>query len=115
MESEPLSVRRAKDSSQALAPVFTQVDVDPSQAQAWQKEASVRHIQESTANNQTSFQQNGAFQQEWHMDKIKHPPSPYATRINTPDSPHGNPRGDYSNTEWGRPQQNDSVGVAGAG
>lgn len=114
-ESSPLG--RSKDGSgRALAPVVTRVDSDPSQAYAWQKESSVRHVQEPSAPYAGgSNNQNTLPQQQWQGQDLEHP-SPYSHRNGngTPDSQAENPRRDYRNSGWGRPQ-NGSVGVTGAG
>jgi len=112
VETEQSSLGRSKD-GRALAPVVTRVDGDPSQAYAWQKESSVRHIQEPSApyaGNPSN--QNTPPQQQWQGEDLERP-SPYSHRAGTPDSQHENPR-QYRNSGWGRPQ-NGSVGVTGAG
>ena len=113
MESSPLG--RSKDGGgRALAPVVTRVDTDPSQANAWQNESSVRHVQELSAPYAGgSSNQNTPPQQQWQ--DLEHP-SPYSNRNGngTPDSQNENSRRDYRNSGWGRPQ-NGSVGVTGAG
>jgi len=94
VETENSTPGRAKDGSgRALAPVVTRVDTDPSQAYAWQKESSARHVQ-----------------QEWQGPDLEQP-SPY--RNETPDSQNENTRRDYRHSAWGRPQ-NGSVGITGA-
>ncbi|TAQ86105.1 hypothetical protein B7494_g5580 [Chlorociboria aeruginascens] len=96
----------------ALAPMVTRVDADPSQAYAWQKESSVRHVQDpnyphgggiNNQNNPPHFQ---------GQDLEHHPP--YIHRNDTPDSQGDQSRREYRNSGWGRPQ-NGSVGVTGAG
>ncbi|KAH8820302.1 hypothetical protein F5884DRAFT_41808 [Xylogone sp. PMI_703] len=50
VETTDASANRPRDGSNnraAQAPVVTRVDGDPSQAHAWQKESSVRHVQEA--------------------------------------------------------------------
>ncbi|KAK0119924.1 hypothetical protein ONS95_011349 [Cadophora gregata] len=108
-ESSPLG--KSKD-GRPLAPVVTRVDTDPSQAYAWQKESSVRHVQDPPAPYAGSSNQNTPPQQQWQGQDLEHP-SPYPQRNGTPDSQHDTRR-EYRNSGWGRPQ-NGSVGVTGAG
>jgi hypothetical protein len=112
-EQSPLG--RSKDGSgRALAPVVTRVDTDPSQAYAWQKESSVRHVQEPSAPWGGSSNQNNPPPQQWQGQDLEHP-SPYNHRNGTPDSQQDNPRRDYRNSGWGRAPNGGSVGVTGAG
>jgi len=115
----PLS-RSKEGSGRALAPVVTRVDTDTSQATAWQKESSVRHVQEqpSLPYQGNSSNQNTP-QQQWQGD-LENPsthPQRERERAGTPDSQSENanaPRG-WRNSAWGpRQQQNGSVGVTGA-
>jgi hypothetical protein len=113
VETESPQSSRSKDGGQRpLAPVVTRVDTDPSQAYAWQKESSVRHVQEpSAAYGGSSSNQNTPPQPQWQGQDMGHP-SPYSQHNGTPDSQHDNRR-EYRNSGWGRPQ-NGSVGVTGA-
>lgn len=102
---------RHKD--RALAPVVTRVDTDPSQAFAWQKESSVRHVQDpSVPHNGGQGHNQNTPPQQWQNDIEA--PSPYTHRNGTPDSQAEGQRAGYRNSGWGRPQ-NGSVGVTGAG
>lgn len=106
---------RSKDgSARALAPVVTRVDTDPTQAFAWQKESSVRHVQDPNTPYNSGPQphnQNMPPQQWPNADVEAH--SPYSHRNGTPDSQAESQRREYRNSGWGRPQ-NGSVGVTGA-
>jgi hypothetical protein len=104
---------RSRDSGRALAPVVTQVDVDPSQAHAWQKESSVRHVQEPSSAIAGSASNPNTQPQHWQSQDLE-PPSLPAHRTGTPESQSDGQRRDYRNSGWGRPQ-NGSVGVTGAG
>ncbi|ATZ57587.1 Bclrg1 [Botrytis cinerea B05.10] len=118
-----------------LAPVVTRVDVDPAN-NAWQKESSVRHVQDAQVGGQGN--QNMNPNREWQGGEgpeLQHPPQIYREeRTRTPDLGNGNghglggersgdrERGDRreyrnSNSGWGpgRPPQNGGVGVTGAG
>ncbi|KAF7876910.1 uncharacterized protein EAF02_008130 [Botrytis sinoallii] len=118
-----------------LAPVVTRVDVDPAN-NAWQKESSVRHVQDAHIGGQGN--QNMNPNREWQGGEgaeLQHPPQIYREERNrTPDLGNGNghghggersgdrERGDRreyrnSNSGWGpgRPPQNGGVGVTGAG
>ncbi|RFU29205.1 hypothetical protein B7463_g7140, partial [Scytalidium lignicola] len=74
VETTESPMNRPKDgnNSRAQAPVVTRVDGDPSQAYAWQKESSVRHVQEATGyyagiqNNQAAPPQQQQQQQQQH-------------------------------------------------
>ena len=101
----------SKDSGRPLAPVVTRVDTDPSQAHAWQKESSVRHVQDPNLPFGGSSNQNTSPQQQWPGQDLEQPHYPY--RNGTPDSQHDAQRREYRNSGWGRPQ-NGSVGVTGA-
>jgi len=114
-ESSSPSGRSKDSSSRALAPVVTRVDTDPSQTFAWQKESSVRHVQDPNAAYNTGSQghnQNTPPHQWQHTDLEA--PSPYSHRNGTPDSQSEGQRREYRNSAWGR-TQNGSVGVTGAG
>lgn len=104
---------RSRDSGRAQAPVVTQVDTDPSQAYAWQKESSVRHVQEPYNMAGGSSSNQNTPPQQWQPQELE-PPSLPAHRMGTPDSQSGGQRRDYRNSGWG-PPQNGSVGVTGAG
>ncbi len=120
VETNQSPISRSKEGSgRALAPVVTRVDTDTSQATAWQKESSVRHVQENSLPYQGNPNNQNTPQQQWQGDLEQ--PSPYAQRdrerAGTPDSQSENtnpPRG-WRNSGWGsRQQQNGSVGVTGA-
>ncbi|KAI9730159.1 MAG: hypothetical protein M1818_008253 [Claussenomyces sp. TS43310] len=109
--------RSKQGSGRAMAPVVTRVDTDPSQTTAWQKESSVRHVQEPTLHHAgNSSKQSTPPQQHWHGAEHEQP-SPFAKRSTTPDSQgaennHG--RG-WRNSGWGRQQNgHGSMGVTGA-
>jgi hypothetical protein len=102
---------RSKDSGRPLAPVVTRVDTDPSQAFAWQKESSVRHVQDPNLPFGGGSNQNTPPQQQWQGQVLEQPQYPY--RNGTPDSQQDSQRREYRNSGWGRPQ-NGSVGVTGA-
>ncbi len=104
---------RQRDSNgRPLAPVVTRVDTDPSQAFAWQKESSVRHVQDPS---QQSYGKSSSDQntppQPW--EEPTQPIIPYVQRNGTPDSQRD--RREYRNSGWGGRAQNGSVGVTGAG
>ena len=116
VETEQSPFGPFKDGSgRALAPVVTRVDTDPSQAHAWQKESSVRHVQEPSAPYAShTSNQNTPPQQQWQGQDLEQPVH-YPPRSNgTPDSQVDSSRREYRNSGWGRPQ-NGSVGVTGAG
>ena len=106
--------RSNKDRAQA--PVLTRVDSDTAQNNAWQKESSVRHVQ-----NNAALYGGGANSQNTHPDQWQHQhadleaPSPYTHRngSGTPDSQHESRR-DYRNSGWGRPSNGGTVPVSGA-
>ncbi|TVY80455.1 Rho-type GTPase-activating protein [Lachnellula suecica] len=112
------SPQRSKEGSgRTVAPVVTRVDTDPSQAYAWQKESSVRHVQDPSIPYGGSSNQNTPPQHhQWqgHQGQEFEAPAPYTHRNGTPDSQTDSSRRDYRNSGWGRPQ-NGSVGVTGAG
>jgi hypothetical protein len=95
-----------------MAPVVTRVDTDPSQANARQKETSVRHVQEPMPYGRVPNNQNIPPHPQWQGQDLE-PPQPYPQRNGTPDSQHDNSRREYRNSGWGRPR-NGSVGVGGA-
>lgn len=107
---------RSRDSGRALAPVVTQVDTDPSQAYAWQKESSVRHVQEpSSAIGGGSASNQNTSPQHWPGQDLEPPPGFQGHRMGTPESQSDGQRREYRNSGWGRPPPNGSVGVTGAG
>jgi len=113
MSNTPSPTGRSRDSGRALAPVVTQVDTDPSQAHAWQKEASVRHVQEHSAGLGANSGNQNTPPHHWQGQDLEAPSIPMH-RNGTPDSQGDGQRRDYRNSGWGRPQ-NGSVGVTGAG
>src|SRR5689334_13814064 len=65
---------RSKDGSgRAQAPVVTRVDTDPSQAHAWQKESSVRHVQEPSMPYAAQSNHNTPPQQQWQGENLEPP------------------------------------------
>ncbi|KAK6584824.1 hypothetical protein PZA11_003048 [Diplocarpon coronariae] len=109
-ESSPLG--RTRDSGgRPLAPVVTRVDADSSQARAWPKESSVRHVQDPSAPYAANSNQNTPPAQQWQGQDLEAPP-PFIRRKGTPDSQQEQRR-EYRNSAWGRPR-NGSVGVTGA-
>jgi len=135
VETTPNPLRSKEGSGRAHAPVVTRVDTDTSQANAWQKESSVRHVQEPSIAYGGSSNQNTPPQQQWQGDEFDQP-SPYSQRDGsgypsreglpfvqrdgngTPDSHKENTNGGHRgwrNSGWGpRQQQNGSLGVTGA-
>lgn len=123
-ETSPTAFGRSKEGSgRALAPVVTRVDTDSSQANAWQKESSVRHVNDpSVAYGNMLNNQNTPPQQQWQGNDMDQP-SPFSQRerererAGTPDSQKENSQGTrgWRNSGWGSRQQNNgSVGVTGA-
>jgi hypothetical protein len=99
-------------SNRALAPVVTRVDSNHHQANAWQNESSVRHVQDPPAPYAGNSSNQNTPPQQWQGDDLGHP-SPYSQRTGTPDSQVENGRRDWRQSGWGR-QQNGSLGVTGA-
>jgi len=113
VETSEASPGHKDGSGRALAPVVTRVDTDPTQTHAWQKESSVRHVQDPAMQYASSSNNQNTPPQQWQGQDLEHP-SPYRDRNGgTPDSQSDNPR-HYRNSGWGRPQ-NGSVGITGAG
>jgi hypothetical protein len=109
VESEQSPIGRSKD--RALAPQVTRVDTDPSQQYAWQKETTVRHIQEPSVSFNGNTNQNTPPQQQWHGQDAEQPTYLRNDDNTQPDTQ----RREYRNSGWGRSQNNGSVGVTGAG
>jgi hypothetical protein len=97
--------------NRTFAPVITRVDSDHNQQNAWQKESSVRHVQDPSAPYANSSNQNTPPQQ-WQGEEATHP-SPYSHQTGTPESGVDQGRRDWRNSGWGR-QQSSSLGVTGA-
>ncbi|RDW60245.1 GTPase-activating protein [Coleophoma crateriformis] len=117
--TDPAAAGRSQDGSQRpVAPVVTRVDTDPSQAHAWQKESSVRHIQDAPPQSLAGgSNQNNPPHSQWHgQTDLEHPNPGYHHRNGngngTPESQEGSSSRQYRNSGWGRP--NGSVGVTGA-
>lgn len=98
----------------AAAPVITHIDTDPYQANVWQKESSVRHVQNpSNANHDQNAPPQG-------NHDLKDPESPYHRRQGSSDSQasHGSTgRTRYRHSGWGKHgnQGASPMGVTGAG
>jgi hypothetical protein len=113
VETSESSLGGSKEGNgRAFAPVITRVDSDHTQANAWQKESSVRHVQDPAAPYAGNASNQNTPPQQWQGDDFAHP-SPYSQRNGTPDSQTENGRRDWRNSGWGR-QQNGSLGVTGA-
>lgn len=125
VETTQAPLRSKEGSGRAHAPVVTRVDTDTSQANAWQKESSVRHVQDPSLNQGGSSNQNTSPQQQWQGDEFENPSAysqtgfPSRDGNGTPDNQRdganngGGQRG-WRNSNWGaRPQQNGSLGVTG--
>jgi len=95
-----------------LAPVVTRVDSDYNQANAWQKESSVRHVQDPSIPYGGGSNNQNTPPQQWQGEDLGNP-SPYSQRTSTPDSQPENGRRDWRNSGWSR-QPNGSLGVTGA-
>lgn len=98
----------------AAAPVITHIDTDPYQANVWQKESSVRHVQNPSHSN---HDQNTP-PQGYH--DFKDPDSPYHRRQGSSDSQasHGSAgRTRHRHSGWGKQgiQGPGPMGVTGAG
>lgn len=90
-----------RNDGRALAPMVTRVDTDGSQGHPYQKEASVRHVQESsgfTAPYAGNSNQNTP-PQHWQEHE-----QPYVHKNDMPDNHDFNPtRHAHRNSNWGRP------------
>ncbi|KAH0558392.1 hypothetical protein GP486_004951 [Trichoglossum hirsutum] len=101
-------------------PVATRVDTDPYQANAWQKESSVRHVQ---APNNQNIPYNPKTQNNPppHNFDFSNPNSPYAQRAGSSESQGsnadgGNRQSQYHHPGWGKQQPGQpGLGVTGAG
>ncbi|KAM3086822.1 Rho-type GTPase activating protein Rga1 [Clarireedia jacksonii] len=95
-----------------VTPAVTRVDVDPAHP-PWQKESSVRHVQDPPTAAAGPQNQNTPPQQ-WQGQDLEHPAAFREAQNRTPDS-HDHSRREYRHSGWGRPPPNGSVGVTGAG
>ncbi|KAI4280523.1 MAG: hypothetical protein L6R38_004385 [Xanthoria sp. 2 TBL-2021] len=106
--------------ARAAAPIITHVDTDPYQANGWQKESSVRHVQgssEGRAPNYSTHDQNTPPQ---GYNGLKDPDSAYHRRQGSSDSQasHGSAgRTRYRHSGWVKhgTQGPGPMGVTGAG
>lgn len=97
-------------SGRAQAPVFTRVDTDPSQQNAWKKESSAPPVQDSTAVGGLGYPHSS--QPSWQGHD--HAQGSFIRRDGTPDS-QSERRRDWRNSGWNRPQNGgNSMGVSGA-
>jgi hypothetical protein len=110
--SESTLIGSKEGGGRALAPVVARVDSDYNQANAWQKESSVRHVQDPSIPYGGGSSNQNTPPQHWQGDDLGHP-SPYSQRTGTPDSQSENGRGQWRNSGWAR-QPNGSLGVTGA-
>ncbi|KAI9872217.1 MAG: hypothetical protein M1830_001901 [Pleopsidium flavum] len=115
----PPSRSKEGNNSRGGAPRATRIDIDAHQASAWQKESSVRHVQESggptyaTNSNQTPPQNQFEFSTS---------NSPYRQRAGSSDGSQEGSHGatpnrqSYRHSGWGKQQgQPGPMGVTGAG
>ena len=113
--NESSSMGRSKQGSgRALAPVVTRVDTDPSQVTAWQKESSVRHVQDQPTSYANPGNQSTP-PQPW-QGRDNDAPAPYIPRNGTPESQKENGHGrGWRNSAWARQHNgNGSMGVTDA-
>ena len=108
---------RSSDSngSRTKAPKATRIDTDPNQAHAWQKESSVRHIQQNGAPSYPSTNHNTLLQPQ---AEFPNRPSPYHFRTGSSGSvqSEGTPsRYSQRPPNWGKQNANGAVGTAGGG
>ncbi|KAH8593548.1 hypothetical protein B0O99DRAFT_688384 [Bisporella sp. PMI_857] len=103
---------RPKD--RVLAPVVTRVDTDSAQTHAWQKESSVRHVQNPYPPYASGSNNPNTPSDQWQNPDLE-APAPYARRNGngTPDS-QKELRRENRNSGWGRPQNGGSVPIHGA-
>ncbi|KAG9243521.1 hypothetical protein BJ878DRAFT_114149 [Calycina marina] len=95
----------------ALAPVVTRVDTDSAQSHAWQKESSVRHVQNTFPPNTGGPSAQNAPLDQWQGHDLDST-TPYNHRNgnHTPDSQFDQRRD--RNSAWGRPRNGGSVPVS---
>lgn len=94
VETTEVSALGRNNDGRALAPIFTRVDTDSSQAHAHQKEASVRHVQESSAPIAAPYA--GNLNQNM-------PPQQWQDHDQSHVQEHNVDRRDHRNSNWGRP------------
>ena len=101
------------NNSRSGAPAITRVDTDPNQLNAWQKESSVRHVQQ----NGPSFPSGNQNTPPQPQSEFANRNSPYHFRAGSGDSihSHGTPnRHSHRPSNWGRQGANGHMGTAGA-
>ena len=101
--------------SRADAPAITRVDTDPNQTHAWQKEASVRHVQQNGAPSYPSTNHSTPPQLQTEFGNRN---SPYHYRTGSSDSirSNGTPnRHSHKPSNFQRQAANGYMNAAGAG
>ncbi|KAL8729986.1 MAG: hypothetical protein Q9181_004814 [Wetmoreana brouardii] len=106
--------------ARAAAPIITHVDTDPYQANVWQKESSVRHVQGTGHGPSPSYLNHDQNTPPQGYYDFKDPDSPYHRRQGSSDSQasHGSAgRTRYRHSGWGKhgTQGPGPMGVMGAG
>lgn len=112
----PVRSQESSGNTRVVTPVVTRVDTDSHQLNAWQKEASVRHVHgnggptfPSALNVNTPTQ---------HQYDFTNPNSPYHQRAGSNDSAasYGTPnRHSHRPSGWGKSNTPGPMGVTGAG
>ncbi|KAI9778155.1 MAG: hypothetical protein M1839_008364 [Geoglossum umbratile] len=114
----PFPRKEARSSNPVAA---TRVDIDPYQANAWEKESSVRHVQ-VPGNQNVPFNPKLQHNPPSHNFDLSNPNSPYAQRAGSSESQAsntndgGNRHSQYHHPGWGKQQPGQpGLGVTGAG
>ncbi|KAI9654910.1 MAG: hypothetical protein M1829_000725 [Trizodia sp. TS-e1964] len=103
-------------------PLATRIDTDPSQATAWQKESSVRHVQGPTGQSTPYIVSSTHNTPSQNTFDFSNPNSPYHRRAASAESQlsQGLPHRPYRNSGWGgkqseRPSQSPGqLGITGS-
>lgn len=117
-EATDMAPLRQQDSnnsnSRAGAPVPTRIDTDPNQAFAWQKESSVRHVQQ---NGSQAYPTNAHKTPPQPTSEFANRNSPYHQRAGSSESARsqGTPnRHSHRPSNWNKYSPNGHIGTAGA-
>ena len=125
----PRSREGGNGNTRTRAPVVTHVDTDPYQANAWQRESSVRHVQGPGGPTYTSASQQNTPNPPYTSVSNQNTPSQAPFEFANPNSPYhhragssdtqgsnGTPRQHaYRRSDWGKQGTPGPMGVTGAG
>jgi hypothetical protein len=114
-DSTPVRSQESNGGNRSGAPILTRVATDPSQTTAWQKESSVRHVQQP--NGGPSYSPSNQNTPPPHNFEFANPNGHFHGRKGSADSAesYGTPnQQSHRQSGWGKNNSQGQMGVTGA-